>query len=214
MHEGGFVNICLGYEKDILTESKLLSLISLLIEKLSSLRFKYIKDESGEHWVDEQVDFKKLESILSEYNGMFYLTIDITGSLLNIDIECFSIDVFREKEFNSIRITIPWYELFENNHKNWSGQLLSDEIIRILAIIYKETKYSYAICGNEAEADYSPVEFKRRIENGAWEYDTICVLPKESKLEVYKGEYGVDGMSKQEKEIINLLLQSEKKWIG
>lgn len=57
MHEGGFINICLVYEKDILIESKLLALNSLLREKLSSLRLKYSKDESGEHWVDEQVDF-------------------------------------------------------------------------------------------------------------------------------------------------------------
>lgn len=206
MHEGGFINVCLVYEKRILIENELLALILLFKENISSFQLKYSRDSIGENWVDEQVDFEKLKSIFSKANEMFYLTIEITGSLLNIDVEECLIGVFRSNEYESIKIAIPTYDLFDNTNKKWNAQRLGDEIIRIFAIIYKETKYSYAICGHEAEADYSPVEFKRRIENGAWEYDAICVLPKQSKLEVYKGEYGVDGISKQEKEIKTFLI--------
>jgi hypothetical protein len=47
MHEGGFINICLGYEKDILIESKLLVVnLRLIISPITLVKYDVQNDKA------------------------------------------------------------------------------------------------------------------------------------------------------------------------
>lgn len=203
---GGFINIYLVYEKDLLIEKELLTLISSINNKYPII-LKYSEDELGENWINKKVEYNQLKELLINLNDYYYLEIDIKNSFFNIEVDNYSINLFKNKEYNALRISIPSDKLFDNKDKQRDPIVLSDEIIKIMTNIYKNIKYSYAVCGHEIEVDYSLSEFKKQIEAGYWEYNSICILPDINKLKIYKGQYGIDGISNQNKEIINISLQ-------
>ncbi|NMF01550.1 Imm64 family immunity protein [Aneurinibacillus aneurinilyticus] len=189
---GGYISIALVYEDRNKLSNELKKLTRYFIQKGAILlKVKYSEDKEGENWREEIVNNNEVDfTMLTE---KYYGNIDIIADMFNESLKNLKLSIHKEEGFYGFLIDIKWEELFEEHSKS-SVEKITQNIINIILQLYKETQFSYAFCGHEVEIEFSPNDFNS-IENGY----PISVLPFNDRLEVFYGEFSIDGISFQNK---------------
>jgi len=189
---GGYISIALVYEDNNESSNKLEGLIKYFTQNGSiPLEMKYCEDEEGEIWREEILCNKTIDfTLLTEgYFGSIIVNTDIfNGNLIKINIS-----VHKEKGCFGFLIDIEWEDLFKECSKSLSDEV-SANIVNFLHQIYLMTHYNYSYCGHEVEVECSSRDLKSKVN----QYP-IAVVPFEDRLEVFYGEFSIDGVSLQNK---------------
>lgn len=194
---GSYIGIGLVYNNtDIELEKELRNVVNYLISQNGSIKsIKFSKDEDGNEWVEEipgnNLDKENFYSLLANgYFGQLQVKCNILSiQNLNIDIRIEKSD----KNYFGLLLDIDEHELIgarsgENIYRT------TEKIIGFLNDLYKISVFGYALCDNEAEIQYSPLEFQSLNEK----VYSIVALPDiedKKKLNIIKSNWHIDGLT-------------------
>ncbi|MCK0470383.1 Imm64 family immunity protein [Halalkalibacter sp. APA_J-10(15)] len=186
---GGYINIAQVYidKRDMFSNLKYT--LNFLIKEGSVIRtIKYREDSENLIEIKDNDDLQ----LPTEWN---YLMIEITGEAFQIEGD-FSLTVFNENGFYGFLYDIEWEGIL-NDGDSSDVHLITEELLRVLIKLYNYTKYNYCLVGHELEIEIHPNELQRVIEDP--DVMPVSIVEKNNLLEVYYGNYSIDGITEQEK---------------
>lgn len=194
---GSYIGIGLVYNiSENRLEKELRSLVNYLICREGSIEsIRFSKDEDGNEWVEERlknnIDIEELYlPLVNGYFGQLHIVCNILNmQKLNVYLRIDKVD----KNYFGLLLDISEEELIgkssiENINK------VTDRIVRLLKELYEFSSFNYAFCDNEAEIQYSPIEFQSLNEK----VYSIAALPTtedRKKLKIIKSGWHIDGLT-------------------
>lgn len=194
---GSYIGIGLVYNiSENGLENEMRNLVNYLILRNGSIKdIKFSNDKDGNEWVEESlknnIDIEDLYSPLA--NG-FFGQLHVVCNILNIKNLNVYIRIEKvDKSYFGILLDLSEEELLG---KNSGGNIerVTDSIIKLLNDLYKVSVFDYAFCDNEAEIQYSPMEFKNSNEK----FYSIVAIPTTEytkKLRIIKSDWNIDGIT-------------------
>ncbi len=192
---GSYIGIGLIYDdipRDRL-EGELRNVVNYLISYDGSINsIKFSKDENGNEWVEDSLNNKSVEDFYSSlckgYFGQLHMICNILGiQKLNVCIR-----VEKAKNYFGLLLDISEEELIGVSSSENINRI-TNKIIEFLHELYEASVFEYAFCDNEAEIQYSPIEFQSLSEK----VYSIVALPDEDKknLKIIKSSWHIDGLT-------------------
>ncbi|MCM3618374.1 Imm64 family immunity protein [Sutcliffiella horikoshii] len=185
---GGYINIATVYSKDNDIKESLLAFLDYFVGQGSNvLKVRYSKDIDGEDWVEQELlgNHEALD-ILSYH----YITFEISGKTLDLENSELMVSITQESEYYGFLINMKWDEV-----NRYDIEQATEIFIDSFKRFYLKSIYDYALIGHELEVEIPPEEFRQLIRETV--IFPIAIVGEDSKLHIYKGSFGIDGISEQ-----------------
>lgn len=177
-------------------EKELRNLVNYLIRREGSIEsIKFSKDEDGNEWVEERlknnIDIEEFYSLLANgYFGQLHAVCNILNiQKLNVYIRIDKVD----KNYFGLLLDISEEELIEESSVENINKV-TDRIIGLLNDLYEVSGFNYAFCDNEAEIQYSPIEFQS-IDEKVYSIVALPTTGEGKKLLIIKSGWHIDGLT-------------------
>lgn len=194
---GSYIGIGLVYNiSESGLEKELRNLVNYLICREAIIEsIKFSKDEDGNEWVEESlknnIDIENFYSLLA--NG-FFGQLHVVCNILNIQNLNVYIRIEKvDKDYFGLLLDINEEELIgENSVENINR--VTNRIIGLLNDLFEVSVFDYAFCDNEAEIQYSPIEFQSLNEK-VYSIVALSTTEDKKKLKIIKSDWHIDGLS-------------------
>ncbi len=174
-------------------ERELRNVVNYIISHDGSINsFKFSKDEEGNEWEEDSLDNKGVNNFYSSLCNGYFGQLHMICNILSIQKLNVCIRVEKAKNYFGLLLDIGEEELIGIGSSKIINKI-TDKIIEFLNELYEVSAFEYAICDNEAEIQYSPIEFQALSE----EVYSIVALPVEDKenLKIIKSSWHIDGLT-------------------
>ena len=161
---------------------------------------KISKDIDGEEWIEyDSLVGIKTDDICNILAENYYGQVEIKSNLLRHKNLMITIRVEKEEneEYFGFLLDISEEALIKTNSVSEMNNI-TDEIEEFIQEFYKHSPYEYAFCDNEAEIQYSPIEFKK-IKKSIYSIVAIPFLESNSsKVNIIRSNWNIDGLTSRE----------------
>ncbi|PKM51853.1 MAG: hypothetical protein CVV02_04385 [Firmicutes bacterium HGW-Firmicutes-7] len=177
-------------------ESELKNVVNFLISHNGSINnIKFSKDRHGNEWTETIIDNKENENFYSYLSNGYFGQLHLICNILSIQKLNVYIRIEKNKNFFGLLLDISEEELIGTASIEDIGKI-TDNIIEFLNELYGFTVFAYAFCDNEAEIQYSPIEFQSQsLNEDIYSIVAIPDLENKNKLKIIKSNWHIDGLT-------------------